>query len=123
MRRPRDERVVMRPTKPACTRRHSRVDRSNDPRGEEDDALAATPRVARSPLESADHAEQQSLLRDVMKHLPERQREALLLRFFEDLSVDDTASAMGCAPGTVKATVYQALRALRQRLSGSAKLT
>ena len=39
-----------------------------------------------------------------------------MLRFFEELSVEDTATAMNCAAGTVKATVHQALKALRKRL-------
>lgn len=60
--------------------------------------------------------EQQQALREVLRDLPDRQREALVLRFFEDLSVDETARAMGCAAGTVKATVHQALRSLRKRL-------
>jgi RNA polymerase sigma factor (sigma-70 family) len=53
----------------------------------------------------------------VLADLPERQREAVILRYFEELSVEDTAAAMNCAPGTVKATVHQALRALRKRLA------
>ena len=53
---------------------------------------------------------------DYLNGLNERQREAVVLRFFEELSVEDTAAAMNCAPGTVKATVHQALRSLRQRL-------
>jgi RNA polymerase sigma factor (sigma-70 family) len=48
--------------------------------------------------------------------LSERQREAVVLRFFEELSVEETAAAMECAPGTVKATVHQALRAMRNKL-------
>ena len=60
--------------------------------------------------------EQQQALKEVLRDLPDRQREALVLRFFEDLSVDETARAMGCAAGTVKATVHQALRSLRKRL-------
>jgi RNA polymerase sigma-70 factor (ECF subfamily) len=57
-------------------------------------------------------------LRLALEHLPERQREAVVLRFFEELSVEETARAMNCAPGTVKATVHQALRAMREKLSG-----
>lgn len=55
-------------------------------------------------------------IRQMLAHLPDRQREALILRFFEEMSVEQTAEAMGCAPGTVKATVHQALRALRRKL-------
>ena len=55
-------------------------------------------------------------MRAILGDLPDRQRQAVVLRFFEGLSVDETAAAMACAPGTVKATVHQALRAIRARL-------
>ena len=45
--------------------------------------------------------------------LPERQREAVACRFLRQMSVRDTAAAMGCAEGTVKAAVFAALRNLR----------
>jgi RNA polymerase sigma-70 factor (ECF subfamily) len=69
-----------------------------------------------SPESNAVRDEGIRSLRDMLIHLPERQREALVLRFFEEMSVEQTAEAMGCAPGTVKATVHQALRALRRKL-------
>ena len=69
-----------------------------------------------SPDQSASQAEQASLLRAGLDDLPDRQREAIVLRFFEDLSVEETAAAMNCAEGTVKATVHQALRTLRNKL-------
>ncbi len=70
---------------------------------------------------SEDHPElerQESLgrMKSVLADLPERQREALVLRFFEGHSVQETAILMRCAAGTVKATVHQALRAMRERL-------
>jgi RNA polymerase sigma-70 factor (ECF subfamily) len=40
--------------------------------------------------------------------LPERQREAVVLRYWADLSVVETAAAMGIADGTVKALLHQA---------------
>jgi len=58
--------------------------------------------------------EEAELVSRVIDTLPLRQREAVVLRFFEQLSVEETASAMGCAGGTVKALVFQALRNLRQ---------
>ncbi len=48
-------------------------------------------------------------VRAAVGRLPERQRDALLLRVFEDLSVRDTARVMGCRPGTVKAHLSKAL--------------
>ncbi len=70
-----------------------------------------------SPLEATDLAEQRAKLHAVLADLPDRQREAVTLRFFEELSVVETARAMKCAEGTVKATVHQALRSLKQKLS------
>ena len=49
--------------------------------------------------------------------LPPRQREAVVLRYLEGLSIDQTAQVMGCAAGTVKATLSQALNNLRQTVS------
>jgi RNA polymerase sigma-70 factor (sigma-E family) len=48
--------------------------------------------------------------------LPARQREALLLRFYLDLSEADTATAMRISRGTAKSTVARGLTALRQLL-------
>ena len=80
-------------------------------------SLANVRRTSRpAPDDAAELAEQRDRLRAVLDDLPERQREAVVLRFFEELSVEDTAAAMQCATGTVKATVHQALRSLRQRL-------
>jgi RNA polymerase sigma-70 factor (ECF subfamily) len=80
------------------------------------DPLIAGPGRARPPDEMIDALEQAELLHVALGDLPERQREALVLRFFEDLSTEQAAIAMNCAPGTVKATVHQALRALRNKL-------
>ncbi len=57
------------------------------------------------------------LLMTALDDLPPRQREAVTLRYFEGLSVADTAEAMGCSAGAAKASVWQALRRLRGVLS------
>lgn len=56
------------------------------------------------------------VVRAAVTQLPERQRAALVLRYFADLSIDDSATAMDCAPGTVKALTNQAIASLRSRL-------
>lgn len=76
----------------------------------------ATRDPAIDPEQSVVLDESRSKVRAVLDELPERQREALLLRYFEELSVEETAAAMGCATGTVKATVHQALRTLKTKL-------
>ena len=47
--------------------------------------------------------------------LPERQRVTVALRFYEELSVAETAAALGCSTGTVKSNTHRALAALRRR--------
>jgi RNA polymerase sigma-70 factor (ECF subfamily) len=60
--------------------------------------------------------DERTLMKQTLASLPDRQREAITLRFFEELSVEETATVMQCAAGTVKATVHQALRSLREKL-------
>lgn len=83
----------------------------------DDEALAAAPANAEPVgvrIESAEDAQQ---LRAAIDQLAPRQREAVVLRYFEQLSVAETARAMDCPVGTAKATLWQALRRLRSRLA------
>ncbi|HEV7524231.1 MAG TPA: sigma-70 family RNA polymerase sigma factor [Acidimicrobiia bacterium] len=52
-------------------------------------------------------------LREAIATLPPRQRQAVVLRYFADLPLADVADAMGCATGTVKATLHHALQSMR----------
>jgi RNA polymerase sigma factor (sigma-70 family) len=59
---------------------------------------------------------------DLWRHvqlLPHRQRETVIRRFYLGSSVSDTACAMGCTSGTVKASTSHALASLRLSLSTS----
>ena len=51
-----------------------------------------------------------------LNQLGERQRAAVVLRYFADLPLAEIAAVMGCATGTVKATLHQALDRLRIEL-------
>jgi RNA polymerase sigma-70 factor (sigma-E family) len=62
---------------------------------------------------SAGSTEDRLVLLHALAGVPPRQRAALVLRFWEDLSVDDTAKAMGCSTGTVKSQTSRGLDALR----------
>jgi len=52
-------------------------------------------------------------VRALVAGLPRRQREVVLLRVFEELSVTATAQAMRCREGTVKALLHKAMQHLR----------
>jgi RNA polymerase sigma-70 factor (sigma-E family) len=52
----------------------------------------------------------------LLAELPPRRRAVLVLRYFCDLSVDETARELGCTPGTVKSQSARAIETLRGRL-------
>ena len=66
-----------------------------------------------NPNEELDEAMHAAMLR-----LPERQRAALVLRFYEDLSDVQAAEALRCAPGTVRSLVARGMKTLRADLEG-----
>jgi len=56
------------------------------------------------------------VVRTALLHLTPRQRESVVLRFMDDLSVEQTASVMRCSEGTVKKLTARALVALREQI-------
>ena len=71
-----------------------------------------------APAEETAPPELRGVLEKVNELAP-RQREVVMLRMFEELSVAETARIMGCRPGTVKAHLNKALNALRKLMDGS----
>ena len=70
-----------------------------------------------APARSDDPTERMHVLA-LLAQLPPRRRAVLVLRYFCDLSVVETAEALGCTEGTVKSQTARALQFLRARLVG-----
>jgi RNA polymerase sigma-70 factor (sigma-E family) len=69
---------------------------------------------AHARTQVADVAPPQEPLLDALTTLTERQRVAVVLRYYEDLSEAEIAAALGCRPGTVKSLLHRGLSQLRE---------
>lgn len=58
-----------------------------------------------------------------IQRLPDRQRQAVVLRYYEDLSEAGTAEILGCSVGTVKSQVSRGLARLQQLIGPTAALS
>jgi RNA polymerase sigma-70 factor (sigma-E family) len=67
-------------------------------------------------VDETDRADDLLLLRQALGTLTARQRAVVVLRYYSDLSERDTATALGCSPGTVKTLASRGLERLRARL-------
>jgi RNA polymerase sigma-70 factor (sigma-E family) len=68
-----------------------------------------------------DAADRMTLL-DLLAALTPRRRAAVVLRFYFDLSVDETAETLGCSAGTVKSLTARGLEAMRTRAAATSAL-
>jgi RNA polymerase sigma-70 factor (ECF subfamily) len=78
-----------------------------------------TPEGSQASESGADILERSQILAAIeteVQKLPTRQREAFLMRYWEDLDVAETAAAMGCSEGSVKTHCSRATHALAQAL-------
>lgn len=75
-----------------------------------------TPRLPETPMAMASNFVERAGLLDLLAELPARRRAAVVLRFYCDLSVQETAEILGCSQGTVKSQTARALDALRARV-------
>ncbi len=72
------------------------------------------PATESSPAEMAARRDSWRQLRQALERLPEKHRQVIGLRFFEDASLPDMAAVLGCSLGTVKSRLHQALEKLRK---------
>ena len=72
--------------------------------------------VPASPADRLEQSQVMEAIEDAVKALPERQREAFMLRYWEELDVSETAKVMGCSEGSVKTHCSRATHALAKVL-------
>ena len=91
--------------------------------GEDDDAdplealeIDDLNNVPASPALQLEQSQLMASIEDAVKALPARQREAFMLRYWEELDVSETAKVMGCSEGSVKTHCSRATHALAKVL-------
>jgi RNA polymerase sigma factor (sigma-70 family) len=73
-------------------------------------------RVADSSAGPTDHVESKVLVWEALAQLSVRQRAVVILRYIDDLSLEDTARALGCSVSTTNTHLRRARSALRSLL-------
>ena len=70
-----------------------------------------------APSRASGNVEDRLLLFDALAKMPPRQRAVVVLRFWEDLDVAETAAVLDCSQGTVKSQSARGLAKLRELLA------
>jgi RNA polymerase sigma-70 factor (ECF subfamily) len=65
-----------------------------------------------NPAEMAELEEKRMIVRDALMRLPEKQRAALVLSYYQKLTYPEIAETQGCSVGTVKTNIFRALKRL-----------
>jgi RNA polymerase sigma-70 factor, ECF subfamily len=78
--------------------------------------VAEDSNVPASPAAQLEQSEVMAAIEDAVQALPQRQREAFMLRYWEELDVSETAKVMGCSEGSVKTHCSRATHALAKVL-------
>jgi RNA polymerase sigma-70 factor, ECF subfamily len=79
-------------------------------------AAQTTSNIPVSPADQLQQVQVVRLIEEAIEKLPPRQREAFMLRYWEDFDVAETAKVMGCSEGSVKTHCSRAVAALSASL-------
>jgi RNA polymerase sigma-70 factor, ECF subfamily len=77
---------------------------------------AGTANPVQTPAEQLERSQVLEIIEEEISRLPLRQRQAFLMRYWEELDVAETARAMGCSEGSVKTHCSRATHALAAAL-------
>ena len=95
------------------TKRHSHVPIQPDPQNEE---IPLPDQITRGPAESLLEAELQQKIEAAIESLPDKQRMAVVLRRYQDLSYEQIGEVLDLSVPAVKSILFRARTELRERL-------
>ena len=97
-------------TEPKCLKANFSTEDGDDP------VSMATADNTFNPSVATVKAEQVEQVRHAVESLPDKQKAALVLAYYQQLSYREVALALDCSVGTVKTQMYRALKTLAQKL-------
>ena len=109
-------RNVVRTTALDARRRRRVAGRSGEPLPGVEEGTAPLPAPDVRPDDLLEQAELRSLVRGEIAHLPETQREVVMLKYLEGMSYDEIAAVTGLTVSTIESRLFRARTALRSRL-------
>ncbi|MCR5330509.1 MAG: sigma-70 family RNA polymerase sigma factor [Lachnospiraceae bacterium] len=79
----------------------------------EEDAI-----VSENDFEEVENRDRNEQILEAVNSLPEHYREVIMCVFYNDMSIEEAANALGTAPGTVKSRLHRAKEQLKNKLEG-----
>jgi len=72
----------------------------------------------RSPQRAVENREKVDEVKRCVEDLPELQKKVFVLRYFQELKLEEIAAIEGCSIGTVKTSLFRGTQTVRRRLAG-----
>ena len=69
------------------------------------------------PIQNADRQERMLLVAEAIEQLPPNQQDAVILRYWQELKIEEIAEQLDCTPGSVAGLLQRGLKSLRKHLA------
>jgi len=80
-----------------------------------DETLNATPDPADSPVRTAERHSEQDVVQQVLMQVPVQHRDILVLRYYQDLSVEEISEVLGCSISAAKVRLHRARQHFKEK--------